>query len=199
MLPHRLAYGRWLIFVWFILPLQAQTLYSWVDERGIHYYSDSPPADLPTEQRNSTSPSSQQPASTTTPFVLPEPTTNLTVSTVTPQQTTPAISPSPRITLLVPLDGQVLRDNAGTIQIRAALTPPLAKDYQLRFILDGRLEQSVHNQLQMEITAIDRGQHQGQLELRTKDGTILAKSQQVTFYLHRKSILMVPARPQPRQ
>ena len=73
-----------------------------------------------------------------------------------------------------------------------AISPQPPTQYDVRLTLDGKAAPIVKNSLAIRVENLDRGAHEAQLELLAKDGTILAKSKPVTFYLHRASINPAP-------
>ena len=72
------------------------------------------------------------------------------------------------------------------------ISPKPPTQYDVRLTLDGKAAPIVSNGLAIRVENLDRGAHEAQLELLAKDGTILAKSRVVTFYLHRASINPAP-------
>ena len=96
------------------------------------------------------------------------------------------------IELLSPEQGSTLRDNTGNIVFQGTISPKPPTQYDVRLTLDGKAAPIVSNSLSVRVENVDRGAHEAQLELLAKDGTILAKSSAVTFYLHRASINPAP-------
>lgn len=96
------------------------------------------------------------------------------------------------IELLSPEQGSTLRDNTGNVVFQGQISPQPPTQYDVRLTLDGKAAPIVKNSLAIRVENLDRGAHEAQLELLAKDGTILAKSKPVTFYLHRASINPAP-------
>ena len=70
--------------------------------------------------------------------------------------------------------------------------PQAPVQYDVRLLLNDKAIPLVHNSLAIRVENLDRGAYEARLELLAKDGTILAKSKPVTFYLHRASIDPAP-------
>lgn len=96
------------------------------------------------------------------------------------------------IEMLSPEQGSTLRDNTGNVVFQGQISPKPPTQYDVRLTLDGKAAPIVSNGLAIRVENLDRGAHEAQLELLAKDGTILAKSRVVTFYLHRASINPAP-------
>ncbi|MFB2865560.1 DUF4124 domain-containing protein [Aeromonas sp. MdU4] len=168
----------------------AAKVYSWVDGNGVTHYTDAPPpgtkakvVDLRVAPLIGGSPSSVQVDNFN----------SLTGADASKKKEAAKLV----IELLSPEQGSTLRDNTGNIVFQGQISPKPPTQYDVRLTLDGKAAPIVSNSLSIRIENVDRGAHEAQLELLTKDGTILAKSTPVTFYLHRASVDPAP-KPTPK-
>ncbi|WP_421212419.1 DUF4124 domain-containing protein [Aeromonas sp. 600479] len=168
----------------------AAKVYSWVDGNGITHYTDAPPpgknvkeVDLRAAPLLGSAPSSVQVDNFN----------SLTGADVKKEQEAAKLV----IELLSPEQGSTLRDNTGNIVFQGQISPKPPTQYDVRLTLDGKAAPIVSNSLSIRVENVDRGAHEAQLELLAKDGTILAKSTPVTFYLHRATVTPAP-KPTPK-
>nr|WP_152435911.1 DUF4124 domain-containing protein [Aeromonas molluscorum] len=165
-------YAGFLLLV--CLSAQGAKIYSWIDNRGITHYTSAPPAGQQTQEIDlRVAPL----VGTTTHSVQVDNYNHLIGADIKQAELT--------ISLLSPEPDSTLRDNTGNIVFEAQVTPAPPTQYDLRLLLDGKEQGRAHNTLMIRLENLDRGTHRVQLELLAKDGTILAKSDVVTFYLHR--------------
>ncbi|WP_033135369.1 DUF4124 domain-containing protein [Aeromonas finlandensis] len=168
----------------------AAKVYSWVDGNGVTHYTDAPPpgkkareVDLRVAPLISGSPNSVQVDNFN----------SLTGVDANKKKEAAKLV----IELLSPEQGSTLRDNTGNIVFQGQISPKPPSQYDVRLTLDGKAAPIVSNSLSIRVENVDRGAHEAQLELLAKDGTILAKSSAVTFYLHRASVTP-PPKPTPK-
>ncbi|WP_204382311.1 DUF4124 domain-containing protein [Aeromonas veronii] len=168
----------------------AAKVYSWVDGNGITHYSDAPPpgknakeVDLRVAPLLGSAPRSVQVDNFN----------SLTGADAKKEKEAAKLT----IELLSPEQGSTLRDNTGNIVFQGTISPKPPPQYDVRLTLDGKAAPIVSNSLSVRVENVDRGAHEAQLELLAKDGTILAKSSAVTFYLHRASVTPAP-KPTPK-
>lgn len=169
-----------------LLPLSLMDLgvYQWTDPQGVSHYSDQRPSGAQPHQVIEVTPS---PAVTSPNLVHP--------SHLIPATNQPETLPAPLpLTLIAPQQGSTVRDNQG--HVRVAVRPPNSSlpPFDMQVYLDGRVREKIHNQLVFQMENVDRGAHQLSVELLREDGTILAKSSPVTFYLHRAHLKQAPAK-----
>lgn len=169
---------------------EAAKVYSWVDGNGVTHYTDAPPpgkgakeVDLRIAPLIGSAPRSVQVDNFN----------SLTGADAKKEQEAAKLA----IELLSPEQGSTLRDNTGNIVFQGKISPQPPTQYDVRLILDGKAAPIVSNSLSIRVENLDRGAHEAQLELLAKDGTILAKSSSVTFYLHRASVDPAP-KPTPK-
>jgi ABC-type glycerol-3-phosphate transport system substrate-binding protein len=169
----------------------AAKVYSWVDGNGITHYSDAPPPGKNAKEvdlRVAPLIGSGSPRS-----VQVENFNSLTGADAKKEKEAAKLA----IELLSPEQGSTLRDNTGNIVFQGTISPKPPTQYDVRLTLDGKAAPIVSNSLSIRVENVDRGAHEAQLELLAKDGTILAKSSAVTFYLHRASVTPAP-KPTPK-
>ncbi|WP_421310494.1 DUF4124 domain-containing protein [Aeromonas veronii] len=169
----------------------AAKVYSWVDGNGITHYSDAPPPGKNAKEvdlRAAPLLGSSAPRS-----VQVDNFNSLTGADAKKEKEAAKLT----IELLSPEQGSTLRDNTGNIVFQGTISPKPPTQYDVRLTLDGKAAPIVSNSLSVRVENVDRGAHEAQLELLAKDGTILAKSSAVTFYLHRASVTPAP-KPTPK-
>ncbi|MFM5226929.1 DUF4124 domain-containing protein [Aeromonas veronii] len=169
----------------------AAKVYSWVDGNGITHYTDAPPPNKSAKEvdlRVAPLLGSNTPRS-----VQVDNFNSLTGADAKKEKEAAKLA----IELLSPEQGSTLRDNTGNIVFQGNISPKPPTQYDVRLILDGKAAPIVNNILSIRVENVDRGAHEAQLELLAKDGTILAKSSAVTFYLHRASVTPAP-KPTPK-
>ncbi|WP_336290005.1 DUF4124 domain-containing protein [Aeromonas dhakensis] len=181
------AYPVWMLSLLLLATSAAQAakVYSWTDNQGVVHYTDAPPpgqkakeVDLRVAPFIGTAPRSVQVDNFN----------NLTgVDAKKGKEAAKLV-----IELLSPEQGSTLRDNTGNVVFQGQVRPQPPTQYDVRLTLDGKAAPLVNNALAIRVENLDRGAHEAQLELLAKDGTILAKSKAVTFYLHRASINSAP-------
>ncbi|HDX8401894.1 TPA: DUF4124 domain-containing protein [Aeromonas dhakensis] len=181
------AYPVWMLSLLLLATSAAQAakVYSWTDNQGVVHYTDAPPpgqkakeVDLRVAPFIGTAPRSVQVDNFN----------SLTGVNAKKEKEAAKLV----IELLSPEQGSTLRDNTGNVVFQGQVRPQPPTQYDVRLTLDGKAAPLVNNALAIRVENLDRGAHEAQLELLAKDGTILAKSKAVTFYLHRASINSAP-------
>lgn len=181
------AYPVWMLSLLLLATSAAQAakVYSWTDNQGGVHYTDAPPpgqkakeVDLRVAPFIGTAPRSVQVDNFN----------SLTGVDAKKEKEAAKLV----IELLSPEQGSTLRDNTGNVVFQGQVRPQPPTQYDVRLTLDGKAAPLVNNALAIRVENLDRGAHEAQLELLAKDGTILAKSKAVTFYLHRASINSAP-------
>jgi hypothetical protein len=165
--------------------VDATRVYSWVDGNGVTHFTDAPPpgqkakeVDLRVAPLIGSSPRSVQVENFNS------------LTGVDTKKEKEAVKLA--IELLSPEQGSTLRDNTGNVVFQGQISPKAPAQYDVRLLLNGKAAPVVKNGLAVRVENLDRGAHQAQLELLAKDGTILAESKVVTFYLHRASLNPAP-------
>lgn len=164
---------------------QATKIYSWTDSQGVVHYTDAPP---PGQQAKEVDLRVAPLIGGAPRSVQVDNFNSLTGVDAKKEEEAAKLA----IELLSPEQGSTLRDNTGNVVFQGQISPKPPTQYDVRLTLDGKAAPIVSNGLAIRVENLDRGAHEAQLELLAKDGTILAKSRVVTFYLHRASINPAP-------
>ncbi|WP_064601562.1 DUF4124 domain-containing protein [Photobacterium sp. J15] len=158
--------------------VQASTIYTWEDEKGVVHFSDQPRPGADTINLNIPEPSNSKAKSadksqTTNPQ---------------PEQTKEPALPAATISLISPLHEQTVRNNEGIIDVSVVSNRKLTKGHNARLLLDGKPYGRPQTKFNWQLHNIDRGSHTLQAQL-LKHGKVIASSDMITVYLHRASIL----------
>ncbi len=153
-------------------------VYTWTDENGVRHFSDTPVegakrVKLPPPNRYAPPSSSGSPAvAAPLPKVDARPFRYETVRIVLPE------------------DGQTIRENAGRIEVSVEIRPPLreVRGDRLEVVLDGT-ESRVTEGGGVVFENVPRGEHRVVARILDANGEVLAESAPITFYLHRYSAL----------
>jgi hypothetical protein len=157
------------------------TIYSWTDDNGVVHFSDTPG----TQQANTVELSVnevQQNIQTT--VIDSNQADNIELISITTDTEAPL--PAATVSLLAPVHQQTIRSNDGDIKVRAVSNRKLNKKLQAQLVIDGKVNGTPQTDLTWQLTNIDRGSHQIQIQL-LNNGKILASSESITVYLHRVS------------
>ncbi|HCF7765361.1 TPA: DUF4124 domain-containing protein [Vibrio cholerae] len=186
-----------LISVLWVPQLAAQNVYTWVDEKGVLHFSDTPQSDnaksihLPDYQAQAPAPSfdSTEPVTTETEDEtgrsnVTASETELTDSTVsrTPETLEPL-----KISLVSPKHDDTVRNNSGTLFIRSELNRKLSIGEQLQLMMDGSPYGAPTTQSVWELKNVDRGTHTFTIQA-IESGKIIASSSIITVHLHRATV-----------
>lgn len=165
-------------------------IYSWRDKNGVLVFSDSPPKSAARDVREVKIDDKA--------INIPMADTSILQPAVTPmsprsERTTTDQAASHHITITQPADQSTIRDNAGTVQVSASISPDIdpniAKGQRLLLKLDGKPWDKPRRQGRFMLSNIDRGEHQIVVELINAEGKVIAVSPVHTFHMHRHSIL----------
>jgi hypothetical protein len=99
--------------------------------------------------------------------------------------------------ILSPAADASIRDNAGNVEISLLLEPALQVDHIIRFLLDGQPFGEGVTASAVTLANVDRGSHNLTAIITTAAGEEIARTDPVTFHLHRVSKLLTPPRPAP--
>ncbi|WP_051326468.1 DUF4124 domain-containing protein [Aliagarivorans taiwanensis] len=152
-----------------ILSAAADTVYQWTDEQGNLHYSDQPREGATQIDVDVTPPISEG------PIAVPRPPTGSDAATIVQYQ----------VSIVQPQDQQTLRDNQGTIIVRATTNPPAPSSLRYRLLLNGDPQGRLHENGQFRLTNVERGEHLLAVELVDTTGKKIASSQAITVYMHR--------------
>ncbi len=157
------------------------TIYSWTDDNGVVHFSDTP--GTPQASTVELSVTEVQPNIQSTSINMTH-ANNVEHLSITTNIEPPL--PTASISLLTPLHQQTIRNNEGDIKIRAVSNRKLDKNVQAQLVLDGQVKGAPQTRLEWQLSNINRGTHQIQIQL-LNNGKILATSESITVYLHRVS------------
>ena len=99
------------------------------------------------------------------------------------------------VKVVSPADGEVVRDNGGTVSVQLALEPALQAGHTVEILLDGKPIGS-GRATSASVTGVDRGSHTVSAVIKDASGNTVASASGVTFHLKQASRLL-PARPAP--
>jgi hypothetical protein len=162
--------------------MAGQTVWKWVDEKGVTHFSDSPVPGATKMELNSSAPrSSTEPA----PTYTPAPTTT--------RPTGPAYS---RLVVESPQPDESVINAGGKVTVRLASTPALAQDHIVTVYIDGaRVEGFPPNGMSYELSDVPRGSHTLKFVVSTRQGEMVQESPTTTFHVRQESIAKPPVGP----
>ncbi len=101
-----------------------------------------------------------------------------------------------KIQITQPKPDEAIRENTGRVRVSVMLSAPLLIDegHRLTFALDGRLVGQPQTEGGYTLENVDRGTHTVEAMVVDAQGRTLARSDAVTFHLHRFSALLPPSR-----
>jgi len=163
---------------------QAQTAYTWVDEKGVLHFSDSP------ESPNATSlelPEHQQAAPA--PELLPEaPPTSADLPQQAQTDKPTEAAPKPLdISFLQPMHDQAIRSNSGKLTIQAQLNRDLSITEHLQLMFDGKPYGAPQIEPLWQLKNVDRGSHVIAIQA-IRDGKQIALSPTITVHVQRAKV-----------
>lgn len=99
-----------------------------------------------------------------------------------------------RLTITSPAPNETIRSNPGILDIQLQLTPKLdiKAGHSINILVDGYVLIRRSTNLSAQIPDINRGTHRIQAVVSNKEGTSLIKSAEVSFFMHRQSVLNKP-------
>lgn len=186
-----------LISLLWVPQIAAQNAYTWVDEKGVIHFSDSPQSDkaksihlpdfeaqAPAPSFDSTQPIEKEAVDTALAeaAAIEEEKTETAAPPTTPQKLEQL-----KITLVSPKHDDTVRSNSGTIIIRSELNRKLAIGEQLQLMMDGRPYGAPTNQPVWELKNIERGTHTFTIQA-IENGKLIASSSIITVHLHRATV-----------
>jgi hypothetical protein len=161
-----------ILFTTFISPhTMAGKVYSWVDEKGVVVFSDSPRKGA--KEVIIKSQAIRMPATDTR---------ILSQSDAPPSQ-------KYHVAITLPQHQDTIRDNNGSVTVTSKVSPDFERGYLLQLKLDGQLWGKPQSRGLFMLKGIDRGEHQIVIELLNRANNVVASSKAVTFYLFRTSMI----------
>ncbi|RBM65938.1 nitrogen regulation protein NR [Vibrio tarriae] len=188
----------WLLISLLWVPqITAQNVYTWVDEKGVLHFSDSPQSDkaksihLPDYEAQAPAPSFDSTQPVTTETEAETGLSNVAASKTEPTDSTASPVPETleplKISLVSPKHDDTVRSNSGTIIIRSELNRKISIGEQLQLMMDGRPYGAPTNQAVWELKNVDRGTHTFTIQA-IESGKIIASSSIITVHLHRATV-----------
>lgn len=168
-----------------------KTVYYWVDAQGNSHFTDHPVngKDMHEMQVQIANPPATAGAPPSTTSSTPAPINS------TPSSDASAI-PAYTVTIQSPMNGAIIRDNAGNLTVEIQITPavPLSDNMPLLSLdVDGKRYPCALTTTTCQATNLDRGEHQIQALLTNKDGKQFASSDSIKVNIFRVSSLLRPA------
>jgi hypothetical protein len=158
-----------------------QTVWKWVDEKGVTHFSDSPVAGATKMELNSAPSSSSEPAPAYTP------------SPATERPRGPAYS---RLAVESPQQDESIINTGGKVTVRLAATPALAHNHVVTLYMDGaRVEGFPPTAMAFDLPEVPRGSHTLKFSVSTQQGELIQESPATTFHVRQESIAKPPVGP----
>lgn len=159
-----------------------QTVWKWVDEKGVTHFSDQPVPGATKMELNS------PPASADAPPAATPPSTNDTRS-----QRGPAYS---RFVIESPQQDEAIINTGGKVTVRLAATPALAPGHNVTLYMNGaRVEDFPPNATSHDLLNVPRGTHTLKAVVTTTQGAPVQESPPITFHVRQQSIAQPPVGP----
>jgi len=174
-----------------------QTVWKWVDDKGVTHYSDRP---VPGATKLELSVGTHTGSGATS---VPAPSNNFG----TPQSAAPAGPTYQNFELWKPANEESIVNTGGAVTINIRVDPALRDGHTLRLLVDGRLiDGSTPNATTYELTNVPRGTHVAFAQIFDEGGERIQETQHVTFFVRQESVanppvgpaLRPPPKPQPR-
>jgi hypothetical protein len=160
--------------------LAGQTVWKWVDEKGVTHFSDSPVPGATKMELNSA------------PRSSPEPTPIYTPSPAAERPTGPAYS---RLAVESPQQDESIVNTGGKVTVRLAATPALASTHVVTLYMDGARVDGPPNSMSFDLGEVPRGSHTLKFTVSTQDGQLIQESPTTTFHVRQESIAKPPVGP----
>lgn len=163
--------------------LAGQTVWRWVDDKGVTHFSDQPVPGATKMELNSSSRSDAEP---TPAYTAPQPADK-------PRQQGPAYS---RFVVEQPQQDEAVINTGGKVRIGLAATPALQGDHTVSVYLDGaRVADFPSTALGHELSDVPRGTHTLRAVIAGPDGQVIQETPTVTFHVRQNSIAQPPGGP----
>ncbi|MFK7956961.1 MAG: DUF4124 domain-containing protein [Lysobacterales bacterium] len=156
--------------------LWAQAIYKTIDADGNVTYTDQPPSE-------DAEPLDLAPITVADPYE-----SRVSSSASSGNENIDDLIPYADLTLISPTQEQHFWGTGGTFTAQAATTQPLSRGHLLQFVLDGTVA-GTGSGLFMEFTGIDRGEHQLRAQVVTTSGEVLARTDNVVFFMRQQSVI----------
>ncbi len=173
--------GLTLFALMFALTVTAQDVYTWVDDKGVLHFNETPQnakaklIQMPDSHANAPAPK----------FDKPQPKAEPKAAESTQPKPPKADQPL-TIDITSPRDDEALRSNAGFINITAKLNRDLQVGERLQLIMNNQRFDAPKNEPNWQLKNVDRGTHTFSIQS-FRDGKLIASSNTITVHLQRAS------------
>lgn len=162
-----------------------QTVYKWVDEKGVTHFSDQPIAGAEKVELSSGPNRASAPAPS---YAAP--------SSTPPTQAGPAYS---RFAVVSPQQDQSFINTGGKVTVQLAATPAIGNGHTVALYLDGsKVSDFGPTSMSHEFTEISRGTHTLKAVI-SHNGRTIQETSPVTFHVRQESVANPPVGPGMRQ
>lgn len=161
-----------------------QTVYKWVDEKGVTHFSDQPVTGAEkVELSGGSNRSSNTPAPTYSPPAQQS----------SPTQRGPAYA---RFVVESPQQDETIVNTGGTVRVSLATTPALAGGHVIALYLDGsQVSDFGPTSMSHDFSNLPRGSHTVKAVVSTRQGQKLQETPTVTFHVRQESAAKPPVGP----
>lgn len=168
--------------MWVGAMVQAQTVYKVIQPDGTVEFTDAPPEGEAAQKIE------VPPLNTTPPLVSPR-------DAFDDQPRAPAQPVYSRVRITSPENHTAFWDTSGTVNVDLSVTPSLRPGDKIEVMLDGRSVGGGRSTA-IALTEMNRGTHTVQALIKDASGKVLARSNAVSFTLHKGSRLSPQRRPE---
>jgi hypothetical protein len=167
-----------------------QTVWKWVDERGVTHYSDRPVPGATKMELNVGKPSADSPS-----FSSPRSSPSSAANSAT-NSDRPSGPPYRDLEIWRPADGDNIVNTGGAVDVSIRLEPALQAGHSLSLYLDGRLvESEAANATEYSLAEVPRGLHSLIAVVNDSRGERVQESATVRFSVRQTSIANPPVGP----
>lgn len=160
-----------------------QTVYKWVDEKGVTHYSDQPVAGAEKMELSGASNRSDNPTPSYSPPARQD----------TPDRKGPVYS---RFVVESPQQDEAIINTGGVVRVRLASTPAVSTGHLIALYLDGSLVQDfAPSSMNHEFSNMPRGTHTVKAVVSTTQGKVIQETPPVTFHVRQESAAQPPVGP----
>ena len=162
--------------------LAGQTVYKWVDDKGVTHYSDQPVAGAEKVELSGGASRAATPAPTYSPPAQPEVTTKGPVYS--------------RFVVESPQQDEAIINTGGVVRVSLASTPAIGTEHVVSLYLDGApVSDYSGTGMSHEFTNVPRGSHTVKAVVSTQQGRKIQETPTVTFHVRQESGAQPPVGP----
>ena len=159
-----------------------QTVYKWVDEKGVTHFSDQPTAGAEKVELSSGPDRSAEPAPA---YTAP--------AQQAPVNQGPAYS---RFAIESPQQEEAIINTGGVVSVRLAISPQIEAAHVVTLYLDGALVEDFPKQgTSYQFSSVPRGTHTVRAVVSTIQGAMVQETPPVTFHVRQESAAQPPVGP----